>query len=543
MTGLVGTRRLVRLALRRDRVQLPVWLAALTATHIVSAISVIDLYPEEAERVALARSSATSAVTLAFNGLISGSSTGAIVASQTLLLMALGAAFMSIFLVVRHTRQNEETGRAELIGAASVGRHAQLTAAVVTVVFANLALGVLNAAGLIACSLPVGGSIAMGAAIAGAGIAFGAVAAVAAQIPRTSRAANGLASAALGVAFGLRTIGDMASHVTEDGVKVVSGWASWLSPIGWSQQIRPYHEDQWWVLMLLVAVAAACVAVAFVLAARRDLGAGMLADRPGPSHARKWLPSPLGLAWRLHRGVLLGWVIGVTVLGFGYGAVADQVDDLIGDSDATTDIIQELGGGTGSLTDLYLALVMGIIGLTVAGYGIAAAMRMRHEESAGTLEAVLGTAVGRVRWVAGHVLVVAGGVLGLLALSGAAAGLAYGLAVDDALHQTARFAGVGLVQAPAALVLVGLAVAAFGLFPRRARAIAWGVFALCLVLGQFGELFGLPGAVLDLSPFTHLPAAPTERVTVTPLALLCAVAVAAGAVGTAAFRRRDLVTS
>lgn len=542
MSGLVGTRRLVRLALRRDRVQLPVWLAALTALHIITAVSVIDLYPDESERVALARSSATSAVTLAFNGLVSGTGMGAIVASQSLLIMSLGAAFMSIFMVVRHTRQNEETGRAELIGAASVGRHAPLATGVVVVVLANIALGALNAVGLMACSLPASGSIAIGAAIAGVGIAFGAVTAIAAQIPRTSRAANGLAAAALGVAFGLRTIGDMASHVTDGGVKVVSGWPSWLSPIGWGQQIRPYDDNRWWVLALLAVFAIICVSIAFSLAARRDLGAGMIADRPGPPSARAWLPTPLGLAWRLHRGVLLGWAVGLTVLGFGYGAVADQVDDLIGDSGATADIVQEMTGGTGSMTDLYLALVMGIMGLTVTGYAIAAAMRMRHEESAGTLEAVLATAVGRARWLAGHVLIVCGGVLVLLMLSGGATGLAYGLSVDDALHQTARFTAVGLVQAPAVLVLVGVAVAAFGVVPRRARAVAWGVFALCLVLGQFGELFGLPEAVMELSPFTHLPAAPTEAVTVAPLAVLCVVAVVIGMGGLAAFRRRDLVS-
>ena len=39
---------------------------------------------------------------------------------------------MAILLVVRHTRAEEETGRAELVGAGVVGRHAPLAAALIT---------------------------------------------------------------------------------------------------------------------------------------------------------------------------------------------------------------------------------------------------------------------------------------------------------------------------------------------------------------------------------------------------------------------------
>ena len=38
---------------------------------------------------------------------------------------------MSLMVVIRHTRAEEETGRAELIGATAVGRHAIPAAAVV----------------------------------------------------------------------------------------------------------------------------------------------------------------------------------------------------------------------------------------------------------------------------------------------------------------------------------------------------------------------------------------------------------------------------
>lgn len=540
MTTFTGVGRLTRLALRRDRIQLPLWLVGLTVTHMASAASVIGLYPDAADRVDLARSSARSAVALGFNGLISGTSEGAIVMSQTFMPFAVGAALMSTFAVVRHTRQNEQTGRAELLGASVVGRHALTTAALVTVIAADLVLGVLTAGGLVAVGLPPVGSVAAGAGIAAVGAAFAAIAAVCAQLASTSRGANGLAATAVGLAFGLRALGDMVSDVGEGGTKVVTSWPSWLSPIGWGEQIRAYHEDNWWLLALLALFTAATIAVAFTLSARRDLGAGLLPSRPGPPHARASLLSPLGLAWRLQRGVFAGWAAALIVVGVAYGAVAPEVDDLIGDSEGTRDIFEQLGGDARDLTDAYLAATLAITGVAVAAYTIQASLRLRGEESGGTLEPVLATAVGRPRWLGSHVAIAVAGTLVLLALTGASIGLAYGLAAGDTAAELARFTGAALGQAPAALVLGGLTVATFGLLPRHVVAVSWSAFAFCLLLGQVGELLNLPAAVRDLSPFTHLPAAPVEDVTPGPILALSAIAAALTAVGAGTFRRRDV---
>ncbi|MGI9208048.1 MAG: anibiotic ABC transporter, partial [Rhodococcus sp. (in: high G+C Gram-positive bacteria)] len=271
-----GTGRLVRLALRRDRIRLPVWLLALTAILAFSAASVAGLYPTVAELRGFAAASAASPVALATNGLVSGYSTGAVVASQTVMPLALAAALMTTLLVVRHTRQNEETGAAELIGAAVVGRRALLAAALLVAVGANLTLGVLSAAVLTLQGLPAGGSAALGASVAAAGIAFAAVAAVTAQVTDSARTANGLAGAALGVAFLLRAVGDMTGTVTGDGTRVESGWPTWLSPIGWAEQMRPYDSDDWWVLALPMVFSLVLCVVAVALTGRRDLGSGLV---------------------------------------------------------------------------------------------------------------------------------------------------------------------------------------------------------------------------------------------------------------------------
>lgn len=539
MTAFIGTFTLARLALRRDRIKLLGWILGLPAVTAASAASVVALYDTEPARVAYATTTAASVVARAFNGPASGAGIGAIVVAETLATVAVLAALLSTFTVVRHTRQNEETGRAELLGSAVVGRHAGLTAALAVTVGANVLVGVVLALGLIANDLPAEGSFAAGAAIAGVGVAFAALAAVTAQISGGSRGANGLAAAVVGLAFLLRAVGDALGTLTDGGVRVVSAWPSWLSPFGWGNQVRAFDRNLWWVLALPVGLFVAAVATAFLLTAHRDVGTGMLTTRRGPATAASGLLGPFGLAWRLQRGVLLGWAVAMVVLGVPMGAVGDEVDDLVSDNPAATALFEQFGGGAG-LVDAFLAMMLGFFGLAIGAYAVQALLRMHVEESGGPLEAVLATAVSRSRWIASHVVCAVAGTVALVALAGASTGLGYGLAVGHVAGEVARIAGAALVQVPAILVLAGLAIALFGALPRWSAAMSWTALTAFLLVGQVGVLLDLPQAVLNLSPFTHTPAAPAADPRALPLVALLAVAAVLGGTGLTLFRRRDL---
>jgi len=63
---------------------------------------------------------------------------------------------------------------------------------------------------------------------------------------------------------------------------------------------------------------------------------------------------------------------------------------------------------------------------------------------------------------------------------------------------------------------------------------------LVLVVGQLGELLGLPQWVRDLSPFTHLPQVPLDPFALGPVLALTAVAAALFAVAYVGFGRRDV---
>ncbi|MFD0662544.1 ABC transporter permease [Thermocatellispora tengchongensis] len=425
MSAYAGTGRLIRLALRRDRVQIAVWIVASVALLAAGAAAVADEFPDEAERVTALKGAGTSPAVLLMRGAPVGTDLGALVNFRNYAFMLVLAALMSTFAIVRHTRQNEENGRAELLGAGRLGRRAGLTSALVVVAGADLLLGAALTGTLLGAGLPADGALAFGAATAATGLAFAGLAAVAAQLFQSARAANAFAATAVGVAFLVRGIGDALGERAADGIQVTGAWPSWLSPIGWGMRVRPFGEEAWWVLALPFALVAACVAVAFALAGRRDFGAGLIPDRPGPKAASRSLLSPLGLAWRLNRGTTLGWVIGGALLGLGIGTLGRTVNEAMSGNTGATELLDQIAGaGAAPLVDTFYAAMMNVFGVLAAGYVVQALLRLRTEEAGGPAEAVLATAVGRVRWVAAHLACAVIGATALLVLAGAGMGVA-----------------------------------------------------------------------------------------------------------------------
>ena len=528
-TQLTGTRTLIRLAARRDRVILVIWLYALTASVASTAYSFRHLYPTSYERARFATGINGNASILAVYGPVYSHSVGGLTAWRIAVVAAVGAALMGIFTVIRHTRADEEAGRLELVGATVVGRQAALAAGLAVALGACLVLGLFIAAACAALGLPASGSLALGAAVALAGCVFSAVAAVSAQIAGTARAARAIAASVLGAAYLLRAVGDSASGLS---------WLTWASPLGWSERLRPFAGQRWWVAGLSVAVTAACAVVAGVLATRRDLGAGLLPDRPGPARGSRWLRSPFALAWRLQRGSLLAWMIGFAVTGAVLGSAAKGIGSLV-TSPQLRQVMIRLGGRAG-LINAYFVAILGLLGVIAAAYGVAAVLRLRSEETEQRAEAVLATPVGRLRWAAGHLVIAAVGTAALLAVAGLSAGLAYGQRSGDVGSEVSRLLEAALVQVPAAWLVAALVLALVGLVPRLAVSVGWGALGVVTFLTLFGPVLQFSHWVLDVSPFTHVPKLPGGTFTVSPLLWLAGVALALTGLGLAGLRRRDL---
>jgi ABC-2 type transport system permease protein len=316
-------------------------------------------------------------------------------------------------------------------------------------------------------------------------------------------------------------------------------WPTWISPLGWGQQLRPYGEGRVWPLALFVLFYAFTIWLAVRLSIHRDVGTGMMPTRRGAVRATPAMLKPLGLVWRLQRGMLLGWMVGIAVFGAVFGGIGDQVEDLFS-SEKSAEFIRDLGG-EGSLVDAYFAGMMGLLGVIVSGFTVQALIRLRSDEEGGPTEAVLATSVSRPRWLLAHALGAALGTVLVLLVLGLSTGLAYGAVSGDMTGALGDLLETTLAQLAPTLVLAGFALAVFGLLPRPAAAVTWAAFAICLVIGQFGTLLKLPDGLIDVSPYSHLPDLPAEPLTATPIVVMIALAVALTAVGVFGFRRRSLV--
>lgn len=525
-----GTLQLVRLALRRDRVLIPVWIAVFGVMAYSSAAATVGLFPDLASRRGLAETVNGATATVALYGPIyDETSIGELSLFKLGTFGAALVAILGIVLMVRHTRAEEEAGRIELLGAGVLGRLAPLSAAFVVVIGTNLVLAAVTGALLAAAGLPAAGSIAFGLAWAASGIAYGAVAAIAAQLTTSARAATGLGMTGLAVTYVLRAVGDTSPT---DGPR----WLSWISPVSWAQQVRPFAGHRWWLLALSAAFAVLAAWCAYTLASRRDLGAGLLADRPGPARASGWLATPEGLAFRLHRGTLVAWTVAYALLSWILGGIVTSVGSAMS-SPAAAEFFRRLGGEQG-LTDAFLAIEVSFMGVFTSAFAVQAMLRLHAEESAHHADPLLSTRLGRLRWAGGHLLVAVGGSLWLLLVVGLACGGSVSVALGEPRYLGELVRGA-LVQLPAVLVLVGIVVFAIGVLP-RAAALGWAALVAFLLIGELGPVLRLDPWVLDLSPYSHIPRLPGSTLTVTPLIWLTALALALTAAGLVGFRRRDL---
>jgi ABC-2 type transport system permease protein len=358
------------------------------------------------------------------------------------------------------------------------------------------------------------------------------MAAFVAQLTESAATARGAAVAALGAAFLLRAVADAGG--SDSGAR----WLSWLSPLGWAHQLRPYSGERWWILGVFLVVVLALAWAAVAVSAHRDVGAGLLRPRLGPPTASPGLRSPVALAWRLHRNLLFGWMTGFAIIGGVLSGTADSAADLFRNSQQVEDVFGRLGG-QGAASDLFLAGVMGMVGLLAGAYAVQATLRMRAEEVGLRAEPVLATSVGRVQFAASHLLFSLLGPAAALATAGLVGGLVYGSGVGDVSGQVPRVLGGAMVQLPAVLVLGAVTVLLIGVLPRFAMA-AWAALGVVVFIWLLGASLELNQRFLDVSPFTHLPRLPGGGMTAGPVLWLTGVAAALVAAGLVGIRRRDI---
>ncbi|WP_325472732.1 hypothetical protein [Nocardioides sp.] len=522
---MTGAGMLFWVQLRRDLGQILLWSLGIAVLYWSQAVSVESLYGTPQEFEEAAASMEGNAAFVAMTGPARALDTvGGQVTWQSAALGSVLVALMVMVLTGRNTRGAEESGRDELVRASPVGRYSVVTASVLEAMTASVVVGTAVAASLIAYPLAVADSLALGLGLALVGWCFTAVTLVAAQLTAGVRATYGLVGALLAAAYLLRAVGD-----------TTGSWVSWASPIGWYQAMHAFSGVRWWPLVAPAAATAGGLVGAYVLLRHRDHGAGLLADRPGPSRAGRCLSGGGGLAWRLHRGSVAGWAGSLFAAGLAYGSIGDDVEDLLGDSEMGRTL---LAGEGVDLVAAFQATSLLMLALIASGFTVSAALRMKSEEIGHRVDPLVAASLSRGRWWAGHALVNLAGSAVVLGAAGIGFGLGYGTTTGH-WGRLAVLVPAQLAYLAPAMVLAAWSWVLYGLGTRWA-VLAWTGPAVAVGVGYFGDLLDLPTWLQALSPYEHLAQVPSESFAWLPLLGTSVLALLLAVGGLWAFNARDL---
>ena len=278
--------------------------------------------------------------------------------------------------------------------------------------------------------------------------------------------------------------------------------------------------------------------LAYQLLRRRDVGAGLIADRPGAPAASRSLSGAYGLAWRLHRGSLLAWTIGLSLYGGLIGSVVNAIGNQLGNNPTVRAIVNRLGG-TLILESAFIAIAFTILAVAASAMAVSATLRLHQEETAQRGETILAEAIGRSRWALSHLTFAIAGSAAAILAAGLVTGLSYGMAVDDVRGKVRSVLAVAAMQLPAIWLLAAVTLALFGLLPRFTP-VAWAVLVGLVAIYLLGSIDGFPHWLLDLVPYMHTQRIPGQPFRAAPVIWLLLIDSAFTGVGLAAFRRRDL---
>lgn len=522
---------MLRFMLRRDRIQLPIWIISITIAILVTLVSFDELYPTQAERQATAMMM-TNPASVAMTGpnfYLEDYTFGAMMSHQMLGMTGIVVALMSIFLIVRHTRKEEETGRAELVRASVVGRHASVTAALTLALATNLTLAIIVALSMGSLqieSVTWVGSFLFGFGLAAIGLCFSAIAVLFVQFFEHGRSVSGVSAGLVAVTFSLRAIGDMQES-----------FLSWLSPIGWTQQTSAFVDNNWYPLLISLLFATVIIAIAYPLSTKRDVGSAMVQPRRGKANASAILTNPIGLAFRLQRTNIIVWCFALLLFGMAYGSFLGEAEEMMASLGESMEVfLPELNGSL--LADSFAAMFMSVSAMIASIPALQSILRLRSEEKNGRIEVLLANVISRSRLLGSYMVVATLNTVLLLFM----AGLGMGLAGSQSMNESRYLLDLiiaGISFAPAIWVAIGVAVVLFGWFPKR-TSYSWAIIVYAFIVFYFGSILQMSEWMMDLSPFNHVPAIPAESFDWVSTVLLTGLAAIFVVVGWIGFRRRDL---
>lgn len=525
-----GTLRLLRLNLRRDRLQIPLWLIGLAGTSVVVAAAFTSLFPTVQDRQIMAETMRNPAM-IAMIGPSAGLdhyTIGAMFGHEMTLFTALAAAIMGIMLTARHTRGDEEDGRLELIRGLPVGRLSPLAATMIEMLLISLLITLTNGLGLTLLgikTMPLTACLLYGASLGTTTLVFAAITAIFAQLAITNRGTISFSLTFLGISYLLRASTDLSNESL-----------SWLSPIAWSTKAEVFVNNHWLPIWLSLLFALVVTASGYYLNSIRDLDAGFIPQRSGKKHASKLLQTPFGLSLRLLRTTLIAWLVASLILGASYGSVFGDIEDFFKNSELIKMLLPK--SGNFSLAEQFMTILMVIFAILSSIPALTAVLKLVSEEHKGRIDQVLSKPVSRTTLLSGYAVI--GFAVGTLAQFLAIIGLY--LAATSVMDKPITFAVMlrsGLSFLPAIWFVTALGVLLVGWLPKF-TSFVWIYLVFSFFVDYLGNMLDVPKWLKAVSPYDHIPRIPVDVFTWTPLVGLTLLAIALFVIGAVGYRRRDI---
>ena len=561
-----NTLKLTKFMLKRERTTSTAWILTMVILNfLILLLMGVTLMPEASDMAEFMLMMENPVMLAMVGPLYSGDATtmGALYTLMMFVFMGIAVGIMNIFLVVRHTRADEELGRYEVLRSLPCGRLASVNAAMITAVVVNAVMAVLFAlsmwlgAHIIGDPMGFEAALLWGVGLAAVGLAFGGVAAFFSQLSSSSRGALSYSFLTMGLFYLLRAGADMDPDAL--------GFLAFLSPLGLMSRTWVYINNIWWPVLVILGYAGGFTALAYWLCGVRDIDQGIIPARPGKAHGGFLLRSALGLNGRLLRTSIIGWVVILFVTGLSYSAVLQDIDNFVAGNDmyrqlmlgptGLLDYIQVEGMTTEqiaaqinavlntaglSIVQLFANMIGFVMAMIATVPVILFVLKAKSEEKNGRAELIFATPTSRVKYLVGLVAIAFVSAALIQAAQAMGLYLPASAALDNPADLPLRFVlESALVYVPAMLVMGGIATLLVGLLP-RCTGLIWAYYAFAFFVMLFGRMMTQTAWLANFTPFGWVPQLPMDEINWPVMVVLKLIGLGLAALGIYFYSKRDI---
>jgi len=483
---------------------------------------------------------------------------GAFYTNMMLLFSVLTIGIMNIFLIVRHTRADEEQGRYEVLRSLPLGRLSNITSAFILAILINVLLSVLLSVFMFIVgdySMGLMGSLIFGFAHGATGLVFAAFTALFCQMSSNSRGAISYSFFALIIFYFMRAAGDMNTGIA---------FLSYISPLGLVLHSLPYAGDNVLPLLVMVLTAVVVGLIAMKISATRDIDQGIIPARAGRREASALLRTSWGLSFKLTCTAIVLVLIGIFVLGASYAAILGDVENFVASNDfyrellltpaginfevaegmSTEEIVEVMNSvlyfAGYNITQLFASMINNIMVLVALAAPLLFVLRVKGEEKAVRAELILATSTSRFKFMGGFVTIsVVVSFLIQLVLGLGLYSVARGVIPNPADLPLRFTLESALVYVPAMWLMTGIVIFLIGAFPKFTGLI-WGYYGYTFLVVFIGRLAIFPSWLSYTTPIGLVPQLPMDEINYLNLIILTGIAVALTALGFFFYNRRDI---